>query len=89
MSVISHHLDTFWWESDSDDECGDEEACPHGQQAAEQCIINKYELFDWLDEPQSDNHGYNRNETSEVARTAWPQAIVFGDCDTCKAKVPL
>jgi hypothetical protein len=76
-----------YWESDNGDECGDEEACPNGQQDAEQCIIDKYELFDWSNELQSDNHDYNRNETPEEASTTWPQAIVYGDCDTCTAKV--
>jgi hypothetical protein len=89
---VCHHPNyesSFLWENN--DECGDEEAYPEGQQAAEQCIINKYELFDWLDELQSDNHDYNRNETPEEASTDWPQAIMYGDCDTCKvkAKVPL
>jgi hypothetical protein len=74
-------------ESGNDDECGDEEACPDGQQAAEQCIIDKYELYDWLDALQSDYHDYNRNEAPEEATTDWPQAIVYGNCDTCKAKV--
>jgi hypothetical protein len=76
---------------DDDDECGEEEAYPEGQQAAEQCIIDKYGLFDWLDELQSDNHNYNRNETPEEATTAWPQVNMYGNCDTCKAKfeVPL
>lgn len=73
--------------SSNDDECGDEEARLDGQQAAEQCIIDKYELFDWLDELQSDHHDYNPNEMPENATTDWPQAIVYGNCDTCKAKV--
>jgi hypothetical protein len=73
--------------NDNDDECGEKEACTDGRQAAEQCIIDKYELFDWLDELQSDNHNYNRNETPDEATTAWPQAIMYGNCDTCKAKV--
>jgi hypothetical protein len=79
---VCHHPDVYGYY-----ECGDEEAYPDGQQATEQCIINKYELFDWLEDLQSHNHGYNRNETPDEASTAWPQAIVYGDCDTCKAKV--
>jgi hypothetical protein len=79
--------DSAWLESDSGDECGDVDACPDGQQAAEQCIMNKYELFDLSDELHSDNHDYNRNETPEESRTAWPQANAYGDCDTCTAKV--
>jgi hypothetical protein len=75
------------WESDNYDECGDEEAHLDGQQAAEQCIIDKYELSDWLDELQSDNHDYNRSETPEEASTDWPQVTMYGNCDTCKAKV--
>jgi hypothetical protein len=84
---VCHHpggYGGYIWEDD--DECGEEEAYPEGQQAAEQCIIDKYELSEWLDELQSDNHDYDRNETPE-ATTAWPQVNMYGNCDTCKAKV--
>lgn len=65
------------WEDN--DECGDEDDYPEHQQAAEQCIINKYELSDWLDDLQSDNLDFHRNEAPEDASTYWPQAIVYGD----------
>jgi hypothetical protein len=77
--------DGYSWEDR--EECEEEEAYPEGQQAAEQCIIDKYGLFDWLDELQSGNHTYNRNETPEEATTDWPQVKMYGNCDTCKAKV--
>jgi hypothetical protein len=78
---------SYIWEDDDDDDCGEEEAYPEDQQAAEQCIIDKYELIDWLDELQNESHDYNRSETPEEASTAWPQVNMYGNCDTCTAKV--
>jgi hypothetical protein len=83
---VCHHPGGYGGYSHGD-ECGEEEAYPGGQQATEQCIIDKYELSDWLDELQSDHHDYNRSETPEEASTDWPQVTMYGNCDTCKAKV--